>query len=376
MTHLLTPGDNRSKAAAIQAWQVVLLIFLASCQQQEEKKEVLHCYAPGRSGLMQIDTLLQNIPMRSDTSHRGMVWVPAGDFNMGAGQGEGFPEEYPQHRVKVNGFWMDVNEVTNVEFAAFVKATSYVTTAERKPDWEQLKLQVPPGTPKPPDSVLIAGSLVFTPTAHPVPLNDVSQWWRFVPGANWRHPQGAGSNISGKENYPVVHISWEDAMAYCKWSGKRLPTEAEWEWAAKGGVQQAKYGWGNKSFSGDVLPANTWQGSFPATNTAADGFATAAPVQSFQPNSFGLYDMSGNVWEWTADWMDAGYYNTLPETSSNPIGPTDGSNTTHLYQKVLKGGSFLCHASYCTGYRVARRSSDGWDSGTNHIGFRCVKSSL
>lgn len=352
-----------------------LLCLLGGCQpKSEEEKVVLHCYAPGKSGLMQIDSLLQHIAVRSDTSHREMAWIPAGDFQMGAGSGEGFPEEYPRHEVMVNGFWMDVHEVTNKDFGAFVNATGYITTAERKPDWEIMKLQLPPGTPQPPDSVLIAGSLVFSPPAHPVALNDPAQWWRFVAGANWRHPQGPGSGIDGKEQNPVVHVSWEDAMAYCKWSGKRLPTEAEWEWAAKGGNPNAKFSWGSEELKVGFYPANIWQGSFPDKNTAEDNYLTTAPVMSFRPNGFGLYDMSGNVWEWTADWMDADYYTTLPQVTTNPTGPDDGATTTHPYQKVLKGGSFLCNASYCSGYRVARRSSNGWDSGSNHIGFCCVKS--
>lgn len=355
---------------------MLFLFWLTGCQPNEEAKQVLHCYAPGRSGLLQVDTSLQRVPVRSDTSHQQMVWIPAGRFVMGAGRGEGFPEEYPQHTVAVDGFWMEEHEVTNQEFAAFVQATGYVTTAERKPDWEVLKLQVPPGTPKPPDSVLVAGSLVFSPPAGPVPLDDPMQWWQFVPGADWRHPQGPGSDLRGKEKHPVVQVSWEDALAYCKWSGKRLPTEAEWEWAGKGGTPAARYGWGINELADDYQPANIWQGNFPYQNAALDGYVTTAPVQSFQPNGYGLYDMSGNVWEWTADWMDAGYYNTAESSQPNPTGPTDGGHTTHPYQKVLKGGSFLCHASYCSGYRVARRSSNGWDSGSNHIGFRCVKSAL
>jgi sulfatase modifying factor 1 len=350
-----------------------LLCSLIACQSKQEAPVAQHCYAPGQSGVMEIDTVLKNIPQRSDTSHKDMTWIPVGHFMMGAADGEGYPEEHPQHSVQVAGFWMDTHEVTNEEFAAFVSATGYTTVAERKPDWEVLKLQVPPGTPKPPESVLVAGSLVFTPPSKPVVLDDASQWWRFVPGASWRHPQGPGSNLQGKEKYPVVHVSWEDATAYCKWSGKRLPTEAEWEWAAKGGQAEAKYGWGKQDLKDGFYPANIWQGQFPVRNTAEDGFVTTAPVKSFAPNGFGLYDMSGNVWEWAADWMDANYYSTLLGTTNNPTGPTDGSRTTHPYQKVLKGGSFLCNASYCTGYRVARRSSNGWDSGSNHIGFRCVK---
>lgn len=336
-------------------------------------KDILHCYAPGNSGILQIDSLLKNIPQRSDTSHINMVWIDGGEFMMGAAQGEGYPDEYPQHKVKVNGFWMDATEVTNAEFAAFVKATGYITTAERKPDWEIMKLQLPPHAERPPDSLLIAGALVFTPTTNAVALNEVSQWWRFIAGASWKNPYGPVSSIEGRENHPVVQVSWEDAMAYCKWSGKRLPTEAEWEWAAKT-KQQYQYGWGSKELSEDFLPANIWQGDFPYNNTMADQFFTTSPVKKFAANANGLYDMSGNVWEWCADWMDANYYATSGNTKvNNPAGPADGGSTSHPYQKVLKGGSFLCHASYCTGYRTARRSSNGWDTGTNHAGFRCVK---
>jgi formylglycine-generating enzyme len=350
-----------------------LLLLLFSCQSKKETTPTpLHCYTPTNSGLPFIDSQLQAIVMRMDTSRNGMVWVNGGTYKMGAGPGEGFAEEYPQHTVTVNGFWMDAHEVTNAEFAAFVKATGYITTAERKPDWAIMQQQLPPGTPRPPDSVMKAGALVFTPPQQPVPLNDASQWWRFIAGADWKHPEGPGSDIDDKMQHPVVQVSWEDAMAYCKWNGKRLPTEAEWEWAAKGQNTTAKYAWGSQELSGSFLPANIWQGVFPNNNVLTDGFFTAAPVASFTANGNGLYDMSGNVWEWCADWMDAGFY-ASSTTTENPVGPADGGATTHPYQKVLKGGSFLCHASYCSGYRVARRSSNGWDTGSNHTGFRCVK---
>jgi formylglycine-generating enzyme len=368
----------------IPFWPCFLFFFWLAACHSADKPEVeaatstatQHCYVPnaGSSGIREIDTLVQRIAMRKDTSHRGMIWVPGGEFQMGAQEGEGFAEEHPAHQVQVSGFWMDTHEVTNAEFYAFVKATGYVTMAERKPDWEVLKMQLPPGTPEPPDSVLVAGGMVFTPSATAVPLDDPSQWWRFAAGADWQHPQGPVSNIKGLDNYPVVQVSWEDAVAYCKWAGKRLPTEAEWEWAAKGGNPDARYSWGNEELKEGFFPANIWQGIFPNSNTAGDGFVTAASAQSFTPNGFGLYNMSGNVWEWVADWMDANYYRTLTGTTINPVGPADGSSTTHPYQKVQKGGSFLCHNSYCTGYRVARRSSSGWDTGSNHVGFRCVKS--
>lgn len=353
---------------------VIFFLLLNACRTSTKNNIVSHCYIPGNSGLPYIDSALRHIPTKKDTSTVNMIWVPASEFDMGAGEGEGFPEEYPRHKVSVNGFWIDVHEVTNAQFHEFVSATGYVTTAERKPDWEVMKLQLSPGTEKPQDSLLMPGSLVFIHPPQPVSLDNPGIWWRFIYGANWRQPEGPGSTIIGKENHPVVHVSWEDAMAYCKWAGKRLPTEAEWERAAKGILLNAKYSWGNQELDNDFLPANIWQGNFPFQNTLSDGYFTTAPVKSFAPNALGIYDMSGNVWEWTADWMDANYYDALSShTSNNPTGPADPASTTHPFQKVLKGGSFLCHESYCTGYRVARRSSNGWESSSNHIGFRCVK---
>ena len=323
---------------------------------------------------MQIDTLLQKIPVRRDTTHNEMAWIPAGQFLMGAADGEGFAEEHPQHGVSVNGFWMDTHEVTNAEFNAFVKATGYITTAEQKPDWEVLKLQVPPGTPKPPDSVLVAGFAGFYTAA----ASSAFRWMLCNGGVLLPAPTGNTRKGRAALSKEKKNIRWCILAGPMQWLianglGKRLPTEAEWEWAAKGGIKDAKYGWGKADLKDGFYPANIWQGTFPNKNTAADGYTSTAPVQSFAANGFGLYDMSGNVWEWVADWMDAGYYSTLGQHTINPTGPADGSRTSHPYQKVLKGGSFLCHASYCTGYRVARRSSNGWDSGSNHIGFRCVK---
>jgi formylglycine-generating enzyme len=354
-------------------WSVYFFTLLMLFGCSDKPHEIVRCFAPGNAGVADVDTTLQHIAMRSDTSQEGMVWIPGGVFKMGAAEGEGYPEEHPQHSVAVKGFWMDVHEVSNQEFAAFVNATGYVTTAEKKPDWNILKKQLPEGTPRPPDSLFVAGSLVFTPTGQPMTLNDPLSWWRFVPGANWRHPEGPGSDLRAKQTHPVVHVSWEDAMAYCKWAGKRLPTEAEWEWAAKGGQLTAQYAWGMEAPSDFTAVANIWQGSFPNQNSGHDGYVSTAPVRSFQPNGYGLYHMSGNVWEWTADWMDANYYSSFGGKVENPTGPPNGNGTTHPFQKVLKGGSFLCHESYCTGYRVARRSSNGWDGGSNHTGFRCVK---
>lgn len=310
-----------------------------------------------------------------NTVHKGMVFIPAGSFIMGNATNDGRADEYPQHNVQLNGFWMDATEVTNAQFAAFVKATGYITTAEKKPDWELLKTQVPAGTPKPHDSLLVAASLVFKSCAEAIPLTDASQWWRWTSGASWQHPEGAGSTLDGKENYPVVHISWEDATAYAKWAGKRLPTEAEWEYAARGGLIEQPYSWGNTAIEEGKPKANTWQGQFPYNNTVWDGFARLAPVKSFAANKWGLYDMAGNVWEWCSDWYRSDYYEQLAnKTTVNPTGPANSFDPEEptVPKRVVRGGSFLCHASYCASYRVAARMKTSPDTGLEHTGFRCV----
>ncbi|MGZ3750918.1 MAG: formylglycine-generating enzyme family protein [Mucilaginibacter sp.] len=307
--------------------------------------------------------------------HVGMVWIKPGTFMMGGDNKQAAQDEYPKHKVSVSGFWMDATEVTNAQFAKFVISTGYITTAERKPDWNELKKQLPPGTPKPDDSVLVAASLVFTPPNHEVPLNDYSQWWTWKKGANWRHPHGAGSSIKGKENYPVVHVSWYDAVAYCKWACKRLPTEAEWEWAARGGGQNKIYPWGDEPVDVGKVKANTWQGHFPDHNTLRDKFYGLAPVATFAPNGYGLYDMAGNAWEWCADYYHTDYYQTVAKGVVNPKGPTTSYDPDEPFAKkrVVRGGSFLCNDSYCSGYRVARRMKSTEDSGMEHVGFRCIQ---
>jgi formylglycine-generating enzyme required for sulfatase activity len=302
-----------------------------------------------------------------------MVWIPGGSFLMGSGDREGRPDEYPQHQVEVKGFWIDATEVTNGEFEKFVDATGYITTAEKAPDWNEIKKQLPPGTAKPADELLVAASLVFLPPSEQPVANN--QWWQWTKGASWKHPGGPGTGINGKENHPVVHVSWEDAEAYAKWAGKRLPTEAEWEFAARGGFQNKPFTWGDEPVETNDRKANIWQGEFPVTNTIKDGFERTAPVKSYPSNPYGLYEMAGNVWEWCADWYHAEYYEKAGKgVLSDPKGPASSFDPEEptTPKRVVRGGSFLCHASYCASYRVSARMKTSPDTGLEHTGFRCV----
>ncbi|REK06863.1 MAG: formylglycine-generating enzyme family protein [Planctomycetota bacterium] len=308
----------------------------------------------------------------------GMVWIPGSEFTMGTDSDLGWPDESPAHRVRVDGFWIDETEVTNDQFGEFVDATGYVTTAERAPTAEEILAQLPPGTPPPPDEVLVPGALVFTPTTSPVPLDDFTAWWKWTPGADWRHPEGPDSDLTGRGDHPVVHVSWDDAAAYAKWAGKRLPTEAEWEIAARGGLENQPYAWGDTKPGEGGWQANLWQGTFPHHNTKSDGFVRTAPVRSFEPNGYGLYDMAGNVWEWCGDWYDRNLYRRRAggEVIDNPQGPEQSSDPTQPYQpqRVQRGGSFLCNDSYCSRYRPSARHGCSPDTGMSHVGFRCAKS--
>jgi sulfatase modifying factor 1 len=315
-----------------------------------------------------------------EASHGGMKFIPGGEFAMGSQDADARADERPVHQVRLDGFWIDQTLVTNAQFRQFIQATGYVTTAEKKPDWEEMKKQLPPGTDKPPEEKLVAASIVFHPPGRPVALDDVSQWWQWVPGADWRHPQGPGSSTEGKDDYPVVQVSWDDAAAYATWAGKRLPSEAEFEYAARGGLQGKKYAWGDEDpTDSDAHPhCNIWQGSFPDHNTVKDGYERSSPVTAFPPNGYALYDMAGNVWEWCADWYRPDTYaaDAVRGTVSNPTGPDKSLDPEEPYtpKRVTRGGSFLCHASYCSSYRAAARMKTSPDSSTDHTGFRCVAS--
>jgi formylglycine-generating enzyme required for sulfatase activity len=311
------------------------------------------------------------------TAPEGMVWIPGGEFSMGARDPydmkdivgmQATTDSRPIHRVAVDGFWMDATEVTNEQFARFVKATRYVTVAERKPTAEDF-----PGAP--PEN-LVPGSVVFHPPDHAVPLNDHFQWWAYVDGADWRHPLGPKSSIEGKEKYPVVQIAYEDAQAYAKWAGKRLPTEAEWEFAARGGLSGKLYPWGDEFTKDGKWMANSHQGNFPNIDTGADAFVGIAPVAQYPANGYGLFDVGGNVWEWTSDWYRPDYYVELAAAgvARNPQGPADAFDPSEpgVPKKVHRGGSFLCTDQYCSRYAVGTRGKGEVSTGTNHLGFRCV----
>lgn len=309
---------------------------------------------------------------------KNMVWVAKKTFIRGAKASDKFamPREKPAHQVTVDGFFIDANEVTNKQFAEFVKATDYVTVAERKIDWEEMKTQLPPGTPKPHDSILQPGSLIFNKKVNAVVnMNNYQQWWTWKIGADWKHPSGPESSIEGKDDYPVVHIALEDALAYCKWANRRLPTEAEWESAAQGNNSNAIFTWGNDA---SILNANanTWQGVFPTKNESKDGFEFISATRSYPPNSIGLYDMLGNVWELTSDLFNVNHYKELDISQPlvNPTGPEKSYSPSNPYQveHVMKGGSFLCHESYCASFRISAKMGVAIDSGSDHMGFRTV----
>lgn len=316
--------------------------------------------------------LFQQWQLAADEANapEGMVWIPGGEFWQGS-DNPTMRDAQPRHKVMVDGFWMDRTAVTNQQFAKFVDATNYVTVAERIPLAKDF-----PGAPP---EKLVAGSVVFSPPTGPVPLDNHLQWWSYVKGASWRHPEGPQSSLEGRENHPVLHVAWEDAAAYCKWAGKRLPTEAEFEWASRGGLENNKFAWGDELKPSGSWMANIWQGRFPYENSVEDGYRAVAPVASFPPNGYGLYDMAGNVWEWCGDWYRNDYYAKLvksKQATKNPQGPEESYDPGEpgVAKRVMRGGSYLCTDQYCTAYEVGARGKGAADTGTNHLGFRGVVS--
>lgn len=315
-------------------------------------------------GFLVAQTPLVPAPNREPATE-GMVWIAGGEAVLGSQDGDA---DAPKHRVRLSGYWLDATEVTNAAFARFVAATGHVTDAERKPKAEEV-----PGVPK---DQLFAGSLVFTPPADAVDLRDFAQWWTFVAGADWRHPTGPGSTIDGLDEHPVVHVSWRDANVFARWAGKRLPSEAEWEFAARGGLDQQRYVWGDEQVPDGRWRANIWQGPFPRQNTREDGFAATAPVRAFPPNAFGLCGMSGNVWEWCSDLYHPRGYGDGTQVLENPQGPARSFDPREpgVEQRVLRGGSFLCSDAYCLGYLPGTRMQSSPDTSLCHTGFRCALS--
>lgn len=316
-------------------------------------------------------TSIQTSDKKLNPPYKNMVWIPGGTFTMGSDKH--YPEEAPAHKVTVNGFWMDQYNVTNENFKKFTDETGYITVAERPLNAEDY-----PGASL---EVLVPGSLVFQKAAERVDLRYYANWWAYVPGANWRSPDGAGSSLSGRMKHPVVHVCWEDVVSYVNWCGKELPTEAEWEFAARGGLEGMEYAWGNEFKPDGKMMANSWQGEFPWQNTKEDGFEGLCHVGAFPPNGYGLYEMTGNAWEWTSDWFESKHQHDKMKTCCIPQNPKGGiaENSYDPHQpsikiprKVLKGGSHLCAPNYCYRYRPSARSPQMIDSGASHIGFRCI----
>lgn len=325
---------------------------------------------PLASGGAAADAVRINTTAAPGTPPKGMVWIPGGTFWMGC-EGCGMPDALPVHLVEVDGFWMDQTPVTNADFERFVKATGYVTVAERPLDAKNF-----PGVPK---EMLVPGSAVFTATAQPVPLDNPLRWWRYTPGASWKHPEGPGSHIRDRADHPVVHVAFEDVAAYAKWTGKRVPTEAEFEFAARGGLDRNLYPWGNELTPGNKRAANIWQGTFPAKDRGEDGYTGTSPVTAFPPNRFGLHDMGGNVWQWCADWYRPDYFAALAKSGAvarNPQGPGESFDPQEpgAAKRVLKGGSYLCTDQYCARYLVGSRGKSEVTSGASNLGFRLVRS--
>ena len=344
-------------------------------QTQEPAEATQRQSSESDSALTTLSDIREQSPATTSGSHNAMVWISGGTFTMGSEDALSRQNERPVHSVRVDGFFMDITPVTNAAFRKFTRTTGYQTIAERIPTWEELRKALPPGTPKPDDTFLVAGSMVFVPSTGPVDLRDMSNFWAWTPGASWKHPEGPGSDLQGREDHPVVQIAWEDAVAYAKWTGKRLPTEAEWEFASRGGSNTTRYFWGDEFAPNGRHMANTWTGRFPYLNTQEDGFERTAPVRTFAANGYGLHGMAGNVWNWCSDRYRPDTYADRrdEEICSNPVGPeSDDPNSPERMQRVVKGGSFLCHPDYCASYRPSARRGLPADTGMSHVGFRCV----
>ena len=352
---------------------IVIVVVLAACTACRSEPDPLAGHdaasAATSTDVASAAAAHVNTAVAPSPAPAGMVWVPGGTFWMGC-ENCGMPDALPVHLVAVDGFWMDHAPVTNAAFERFVKATGYTTVAERPLDPRDY-----PGVPR---DTLVPGSAVFIPTSVPVPLDNPLQWWRYTPGANWKHPEGPGSSLKGRTDHPVVHVAFEDAVAYAKWANKRLPTEAEFEFAARGGLDRQKYPWGNELTPGGKAVANTWQGRFPARDRGDDGYLGTSPVTAFPPNGFGLYDMGGNVWQWCSDWYRPDAYAARAEAGAitqNPRGPADSFDPQEpgAAKRVLRGGSYLCTDQYCARYLVGSRGKSEITSGTSNLGFRLVR---
>ncbi|HEY2883200.1 MAG TPA: formylglycine-generating enzyme family protein [Pirellulales bacterium] len=404
------PSGKRNPSAAAAAastglalWQrAALLVLIAAAAFAASF--YLTKFAQHPKSHSPIEVSAKPTPKPAGAAPENMVWIPGGEFKMGTDSALGWPEEHPAHKVRVSPFWMDATDVTNAQFRKFVEATGYKTTAERTPTVEEIASQQAPGTPPPDQKDLVPGSIVFRPIDKPADKVDMHTppWWHWLPGANWQHPDGPNSSIEGKDECPVVHVSWDDAVAYAKWAGKRLPTEAQWEFAARGGLEGKDYVWGDESPDNRGGFANFWQGDFPQTNSKTDGFEGVSPVKSFPANGYGLYDMAGNVWQWCADWYDCDLYSrragqgkskeagargqesakqaseeqeiSAQDSIADPTGPDRSFNPGRPYQqeRVQRGGSFLCADDYCLRYRPSARQGCPSDTSTPHAGFRCV----
>jgi formylglycine-generating enzyme len=355
---------------------LILLVIAAACsdtgKNARQQAQTADCCMPASQAARFASAELTTITGKDDAV---MILIPGGTFTMGARETEfARPDEFPNNEVTVSSFYMDAHPVTNAQFRKFIEETDYITTAERLIDWEEISRQLPRGTPRPHDSLLEPSSMVFKSPGRRVSMNNYQSWWTMMRGASWKHPEGPGSSVEGKDDYPVVHVSWFDAVAYAQWAGKRLPTEAEWEYAARGGQNHFIYPWGNERV--DASRANYWQGEFPYFDTGDDGYHGTAPVGSFPANGYGLLDMAGNVWQWTAGFYHADYYKMLKSQSEirNPQGPSVSFDPQEpgIEKRTIRGGSFLCNDSYCAGYRASSRMRSSPDSGMSHLGFRLV----